>query len=144
MILDSNIVIYAFDPKYRESSLESFLLQGEFHVSNVTRLEVMGYWRNSESEFERFALFFDAIHIIAVSSKIIDHAIQLRRQRSMGLADAIIAATALINQLPLVTHNTRDFQWIAGLELIDPLTIGVGKAINLPSLQTVRAVFPSR
>jgi predicted nucleic acid-binding protein len=39
----------------------------------------------------------------------------------MGLADAMIAATALVHQLPLVTHNTRDFQWIAELELIDPL-----------------------
>lgn len=121
MILDSNIVIYAFDPKYRESGLESFLLQGEFSVSNVTRLEVMGYWRNSEAEFERFSLFFDVIHVIAISSAIIDRAIQLRRQRYTGLADAIIAAMALLHQLPLVTHNTRDFQWIAGLELIDPL-----------------------
>ncbi len=121
MVLDSNIVIYAFEPKYRESNLENFLLQGEFSVSDVTRLEVIGYWRNSDAEFERFALFFDALPILAVSSEIINYAIQLRRQKSMGLADAIIAATALLHQLPLVTHNTRDFQWIAGLELIDPL-----------------------
>lgn len=120
MILDSNIVIYAFEPKCRESSLESFLLQGDFSVSNVTRLEVMGYWRNSDAEFERFALFFDTTHVIAISSEIIDRAIRLRRQRSLGLADAIIAASALIYRLPLVTHNTRDFQWIAELELIDP------------------------
>jgi toxin FitB len=122
MILDSNIVIYAFQPKYRESNLESFLLQGDFSVSNVTRLEVMGYWRNSDAEFKRFELFFEATNVIAISSEIIDRAIQLRRRRSMGLADAMIAATALIHQLPLVTHNTRDFQWIAELELIDPLT----------------------
>lgn len=121
MILDSNIVIYAFQPEYRDSSLERFLLQGEFSVSNVTRLEVMGYWRNSDEEFKRFELFFEAIHVLGVSSEIIDRAIQLRRQRSMGLGDAMIAATALIHQLPLVTHNTRDFQWIAELELIDPL-----------------------
>lgn len=121
MILDSNIVIYAFEPKYRESNLEKFLLQGEFSVSNITRLEVMGFWRNSDAEFERFAMFFDALHVLAVSSEIVDRAIQLRRQKSMGLADAIIAATALLHQLPLVTHNTRDFQWIEGLELIDPL-----------------------
>ncbi len=121
MILDSNIVIYAFEPKYRESSLEGFLLQGEFSVSNVTCLEVMGYWRNSDAEFRRFELFFAATHVFGVSFEIIDRAIQLRRQRSMGLADAMIAATALIHQLPLVTHNTRDFQWISELELIDPL-----------------------
>lgn len=122
MILDSNIVIYAFEPKYLESSLENFLQQGDFSVSNVTRLEVMGYWRISDAEFERFALFFDATHVIAISPEIIDRAIRLRRQRSMGLADTIIAASALIHRLPLVTHNTRDFQWIAELELIDPLT----------------------
>ena len=122
MILDSNIVIYAFEPKYLESGLESFLLQGDFSASAITRLEVLGYWRNSDAEYERFVLFFDALHVIAVSTEIIDRAIRLRRQRSMGLADAIIAATALFHQLPLVTHNTRDFQWIAELELIDPLT----------------------
>ena len=121
MILDSNIVIYAFEPKYRESNLERFLLQGEFSVSNVTRLEVMGYWRNSDEEFKRFELFFEATHVLAVSSEIIDRAIQLRRQRSMGLGDTLIASTALIHQLPLVTHNTRDFQWITELKLIDPL-----------------------
>jgi len=121
MILDSNIVIYAFEPKYRESNLERFLLQSEFSVSNITRLEVMGYWRNSYDEFKRFELFFEAIHVLSVSSEVIDLAIQLRRQRSLGLGDALIASTALIHQLPLVTHNTRDFQWIAELELIDPL-----------------------
>lgn len=122
MVLDSNIVIYAFQPKYQASGLEDFLLQGDFSVSNVTRLEVMGYWRNSDAEFARFALFFDAVHVFAVSSEIIDLAIQLRRQKNMGLADAIIAATALRHQLPLVTHNIRDFQRIEGLELIDPIT----------------------
>lgn len=121
MILDSNIVIYAFEPKYRGSSLEDFLQQGEFSVSNITRLEVMGYWRNSDAEFRRFELFFDATHVLGVSFEVIERAIQLRRRRSMGLADAMIAATALIHQLPLVTHNIRDFQWISELELIDPL-----------------------
>lgn len=105
MILDSNIVIYAFEPKCRESGLESFLLQGDFSVSVITR-EVLGYWRNSDAEYERFDLFFDAPHVIAISSEIIDRAIRLRRQRSMGLADAIIAATASLHRLPLVTPIT--------------------------------------
>lgn len=121
MILDSNIVIYAFQPQYRDSALERFLAQGEFSASNLTRLEVMGYWRNSEAEFQQFGLFFDAMQIFAVSDEIIEHAIHLRRQRSMGLADAIIASTALLHQLPLVTHNTDDFKWISELQLIDPL-----------------------
>ena len=38
----------------------------------------------------------------------------------MSLADSIIAATALLHRLPLVTRNEGDFTRVAGLEIIDP------------------------
>ena len=38
--------------------------------------------------------------------------------RAVGAADAWIAATALWAQCPVVTHNPRDFEGIAGLEVI--------------------------
>jgi predicted nucleic acid-binding protein len=37
----------------------------------------------------------------------------------VGDGDLIIAATAILKDLPLVTSNTRHFDWIAGLQLID-------------------------
>jgi toxin FitB len=36
------------------------------------------------------------------------------------LADAIIAATALVHNLPLVTRNETDFKHVAGLRVINP------------------------
>ena len=39
----------------------------------------------------------------------------------MSLGDALIAGTALNVKLKLATHNTKDFEWIEELELIDPL-----------------------
>ena len=39
----------------------------------------------------------------------------------MGLADALIAATALHHGMALATHNLKDFGWIEGLALIDPM-----------------------
>jgi predicted nucleic acid-binding protein len=52
---------------------------------------------------------------------VIVKAVELRQQKRMGLADAIIAATALVHALPLVTRNTMDFQNIEGLRLINPV-----------------------
>jgi predicted nucleic acid-binding protein len=40
----------------------------------------------------------------------------------MTLGDSLIAATALVHGRTLVTRNTKDFQWIAGLRLLDPFT----------------------
>jgi predicted nucleic acid-binding protein len=33
----------------------------------------------------------------------------------------LIASTALIHNLTLITHNCRDFEWIPNLTLFDPL-----------------------
>ena len=38
----------------------------------------------------------------------------------MALGDAIIAATALVHGLKLVTRNVDDFEHITGLELLNP------------------------
>lgn len=39
----------------------------------------------------------------------------------MTLGDAIIAGTALIYELTLVTRNVTDFRWIPELNLLNPL-----------------------
>ncbi len=48
-------------------------------------------------------------------------AIALRQQRKMSLGDALIAAACLEHQLPLATANEKDFDWVEGLEMVNPL-----------------------
>ena len=120
MLLDSNIVIYAVNPAY--ANIKEFLRGRSFSVSALTKIEVMGFWRLSEDEHQQFNRFFQALEVIAVSPAVVEQAIALRRQKRIGLADAVIAATALTQGLPLVTHNSQDFQWIDGLEIIDPVS----------------------
>jgi predicted nucleic acid-binding protein len=57
---------------------------------------------------------------LPVDNGSIDRAITLRSSLKIKTVDAIIAATALTMDLPLITRNSRDFQAIAGLTLIDP------------------------
>ncbi|MDR1270576.1 MAG: PIN domain-containing protein, partial [Planctomycetaceae bacterium] len=46
-----------------------------------------------------------------------------RRNRPISVSDALIAATALTYDLPLVTHNKKDFDGISGLEIITKYTV---------------------
>ncbi|MBF0125464.1 MAG: type II toxin-antitoxin system VapC family toxin [Magnetococcales bacterium] len=119
MLLDSNVVIYAFDPAYPQ--VADFFVGKTFRVSLITRLEVLGYHRLSQRDSDRFTQFFNTLDTIAVAADVIECAVGLRRSRSMGLADAIIAATCIVYDLSLVTSNVRDFSWIDGLNIIDPL-----------------------
>jgi toxin FitB len=45
---------------------------------------------------------------------------QQQNGRACSTEDAMIAAIALTNKLVLVTRNTKDFDGITGLRVIDP------------------------
>jgi toxin FitB len=97
------------------------LLGGEeAAVSATSEVEVLGYHRFTQSDRTDFQAFFATITVLVIDAPVILRAISLRQTRKMSLGDALIAATALVHDLPLVTRNTRDFAWIDGLTLIDP------------------------
>ncbi len=63
---------------------------------------------------------------MAISQYLIDtieQTIQLRKTYKTKLPDAIIAATAMVYKLKLITRNTCYFNNIEGLELINPWEI---------------------
>ncbi|MCF0056736.1 PIN domain-containing protein [Dyadobacter sp. CY356] len=44
----------------------------------------------------------------------------IRKNYRIKLPDAVIAATAIMYDLSLITHNYKDFENIGGLRIIDP------------------------
>jgi predicted nucleic acid-binding protein len=57
--------------------------------------------------------------IIGLSDEIIEQTIEIRKQYKIITPDAIIAATALVNKLAIITRNMGDFGKIEGVEVID-------------------------
>lgn len=86
------------------------------------------YGRDPEASIAGVAKVLEDIEILAITTTIIERfAIvrgglprQLRHQ--IGDMDILIASTALVNNLTLVTRNTRDFQHIPGLKIFEPDT----------------------
>ena len=117
MLLDSNIIIYLSN----DSNLDNFLKDEILFASIVSKIEVLGFHKISEKKKLDLSNFFKDITILTIDSEIVDQSIALRQKRNISLGDAIIASSALVHNLPLVTANTPDFKWIDGIILINPL-----------------------
>jgi hypothetical protein len=117
MLLDSNIIIYSAQPKYKK--LLDFLSTAErITISVISKIEVLGYHKLTDFEKENFELFFNSISTIILNDDIVSISIKLRQSRKMTIGDSIIAATALNKKIPLLTNNLDDFKHIEKLELI--------------------------
>lgn len=89
----------------------------------MSRIEVLGFpgfGSLSEDRRHRLQEIVASMIELHLYEEVIQRAIALRQQRRMSLADAVIAATAVANDLPLVTRNVDDFQHIPELKLINP------------------------
>lgn len=117
-LLDSNIIIYAAKPEH--SKLRQFIRENAPFVSAVSYVEVLGYPRLGDEERRHFEAFFASATILPISFAVLDEAVRLRQRRKMTLGDALMAGTALVHGLTLVTRNTRDFDGVAGLSLLNP------------------------
>lgn len=119
-LLDSNIIISA--AQAGAEGLRALISEGPPAVSAASYVEVFGYHRLTDEDRRDFAAFFAAVPVLSISSEVIRHAVELRQSRKMSLGDALIAGTALTHGLPLITRDTKDFQWITGLTVIDPFS----------------------
>ena|SRR6266478_1477013 len=118
MLLDSNILIYGAEGG--EPRLDAILDRNDLAVASVSCIETLGYHLLNEIERQGLETVIARMRVLPLEEAVVERAISLRQERKMGLADAIIAATALVHRLPLVTRNVEDFKRVAGLEIINP------------------------
>ena len=85
-------------------------------LSVINRIELLG---NNRPEIGQFTVAVAGCRVLELTEAVILKTIALRKSRSIKLPDAIIAATALVHELTLITHNTSDFATIANLKLLD-------------------------
>jgi len=118
MLIDSNIIIYAAQDE--QQAIRDFIVEHSPAVPVVSYIEVLGYHRLTQQARHHFEEFFAAARILPITQEVVEEAVRLRQAKKMTLGDALIAETGIANNLTLVTRNTKDFDWIAGLRLLNP------------------------
>lgn len=83
----------------------------------VTRCELFA-GRDADEQGLRETL--NQVDELSVSRAVAESAGRIRRTTQLDIADALIAATALEHDLPLMTRNRRHFERVAGLRLQSP------------------------
>jgi len=90
-------------------------------VSSVTQMELIIGCRN-KNELRSLDRFLERFQIISVSEQISDTAIDLLKQyrlsHGLQIADALIAATAIVTDIQLISKNQRDYRFIEALRLL--------------------------
>ena len=77
-------------------------------ISRITWMEVM-VGSKTDQELNDTTLFLSHFGIAELSKSIAEEAVKIRRNLKLKIPDAIILATAHVNQCLLVTRNTKDF-----------------------------------
>ena len=119
LLIDSNIILYSYLPQYKY--LRDLFVNETVFVSEISRVEVLGYHKLTTDEDHYLRDIFALIPIILPSQQVFDRAIEIRKQYNLKLGDSIIAATALTNGLDICTRNLKDFEKIIGIACVNPV-----------------------
>jgi len=120
-LLDTNAVIYYFRGMQKAIAVFKLIEDAneEVNLSVITKIELLSF--DNEDELKNIDRLLVNSRIFSLDDEIVDKTIEVRRKYKLKLPDAIIAATAMVNNLILVTHNKKDFKKTRGLKIIDPL-----------------------
>ena len=120
-LIDTNAVVDYIGNKLPAEGMEFMnkLIDNIPFVSVVTKIEVLEFTTISK-HYTLLKEFMSDANIFSLSNHILDGCIELRKNYKIKLPDAIIAATAKVQNLTLITRNTKDFKRIVEIETLDP------------------------
>jgi len=120
-LLDSNVIIGYLAGRIPSSGMDilSEIVSNRPNISVISQIEVLRFNDTPENEAV-LEKFINMSKVYPLSNNVVERTIKLCKQIKIKLPDAVIAATALLEGLTLVTRNIRDFNKIPDLLLLNP------------------------
>jgi hypothetical protein len=124
-LIDTNVIIDYLSGKYETSVLDWLDVQFEqgVHISVINRIEALAFYFTDAEEHRLMHEFIAGATVLPLNDSVADKTIQVRLANKVKLPDAIIASTALVFNMTLLTRNTSDFNKITHLKVLNPAII---------------------
>lgn len=103
ILLDTNIALYLLGG---DATLATILNQKEVFLSIISEMELLAYPTITDVEIQSVKSFIADANILELTQPIKEIAISIKRQYKLKLPDAIIAASAIQANLPLISADT--------------------------------------
>jgi predicted nucleic acid-binding protein len=121
-LIDTNILIYALAGNVAAPVLARIdnAIADRARYLVITRMELLGWSGHTAITRHETESLLAQLNQVNLTPALVATVIDIRSTISIKLPDAIIAASALTQNLPLMTRNATDFSRIIGLMVIDP------------------------
>src|SRR4030065_1737974 len=112
-LIDTNILIYhTKGSQHTIAFITDLINKHAFNIFILTKIEFFGWDKHTPDGYEKCKRLLESAVIYSLDDAIADKAIELKKKLNIKLADAVIAATAILNNLRLSTRNVDDFRMI--------------------------------
>jgi len=120
-LIDSNAVIDYLGKKLPDTGMDfmDHIIDAVPNVSIISKIEVLGF-NAPYQHYQLLTNFIEDATVLDLTSTVVDVCIDIRKKHKTKLPDAIIAATALVYDLIIISRNISDFKNIQGLQVVDP------------------------
>ena len=117
-LIDSNVVIDYLNGVLPLSgmNLVNNIINDLPLLSVITKIEILSFPARDRLRME----FVDFATILNLDSDVVNQTINIKKSCKIKLGDAIIAATAMVHSLTLVTRNIDDFKKIRNITTLNP------------------------
>ena len=121
-LIDTNIIIYYLNNDIPNKEIDKIehIFEVSFNISTISKIEVLGWHKITETEKKRIKQFLDNAKIFYINKSIEMKAIRIKQNLKIATPDTIICATALENNFIIVTRNETDFVNIKGIKIYNP------------------------
>ena len=117
LLVDTDILIPYLNHKAYRTYLEN--PKNRIYYSAITKKELLSKQGLRASERQAILILLHRFRLIRLDQRISNEYSRLRLTHpSLQRGDALIAASALVRRLPLLTQNLRHFRMVKGLILL--------------------------
>ncbi len=101
------------------------VVDAECTISFITQIELQVWSPTNQDDLMIYQMFVSSSAIIGINDEIIQETILIRKSHKLKLPDALIAATAIVNDITLIADNDKDFKKLSRLKYLNPGTISI-------------------